>query len=211
MTIAKLLPAVLVATSLTTSAGAVVRESPCQPQFAPRSPDVRVRLAQAVAAARGDGCDGFMATRGGDCRNHSIRMARLQTEVTASPRTEVRTRREQCRTKRRSSASAELNRGPILSKPLRSMESTGDLQEWERISAPHPIPPARQNVRLVGQKFLATPEEEFDFERIARNQTDPFNDALVSVVAWVGGSVPTTAVAQEGTGEDDLQQLASAE
>ncbi|MEX0409223.1 hypothetical protein ABGN05_26625 [Aquibium sp. LZ166] len=63
----------------------------------------------------------------------------------------------------------------------------------------------------MGQKFLATPEEEFDFERIARSQTDPFNDALVSVVAWVGGSVPTTAVAQEGTGEDDLQQLASAE
>lgn len=95
----------------------------------------------------------------------------------------------------------------------KSLRDAADLREWARLVQPHPIPADRRAVRVVGAKFLPDPNEEMNFERIARGDADPLNDVLVSVMSWIDQGIVSTAVAQESESapQEDVIRTASAE
>ena len=83
----------------------------------------------------------------------------------------------------------------------RSLKEAADNRAWKRLTKAHPIPPERREVRIVGSKFLPDPNEEMEFDRIAKGNAGPFNSVLASVVAFIDQSVVSTAAAGESEEE----------
>jgi hypothetical protein len=68
------------------------------------------------------------------------------------------------------------------------------------LTAARAIPADRRNVRVVGGRFLPDPDEEIDFHRMSQQNEPPLNEALNTVIDFLG---PTEAVAAERTQSAD--------
>lgn len=72
-----------------------------------------------------------------------------------------------------------------------------DLARGEELARPREMSPARQDVRVVGGKFLPELDGETNFMAIATRSESPANGILASLLAVIEGTIVSSAVAAE--------------
>jgi hypothetical protein len=79
----------------------------------------------------------------------------------------------------------------------RSRQAALDLARVEELARPRMISPARRDIRVVGGRFLAQPDEAMDFMAVATGSENPANEILSSLLAVIEGAIVSSAVAAE--------------
>ncbi|RST87927.1 hypothetical protein EJC49_02860 [Aquibium carbonis] len=78
-----------------------------------------------------------------------------------------------------------------------SRQAALDLARMEELARSRTMPAWRQDVRVVGGRFLAEPDSGMDFATIAARSESPANEILVSLLAVLKGTLVSSAIAAE--------------
>jgi hypothetical protein len=72
-----------------------------------------------------------------------------------------------------------------------------DLARAEELARPRAIPASRREIRVVGGRFLAQPDENMNFVAIATGSASPANQVLGGLLAVMDVGIVSSAVAAE--------------
>ncbi len=79
----------------------------------------------------------------------------------------------------------------------RSRLAAADLARREELARPRTMSPARRDIRIVGGRFLALPDENMDFIAVSTGSESPANQILGGLLAVIEGALVSSAVAAE--------------